>query len=104
MEKYGRELHIHLTILLIINSQIMFGVGSIAHDQAIGTLQQKKIQEDFLIKVTFSLILKVIGGMFTGSLTVKINLNFKLFDLSSSILDLFRIHMAIQTLLYKGLG
>lgn len=38
-------------------------------------------------------------GMCTGSLTVKINLNFKLFDLSSSILDLFRIHMAIQTLL-----
>lgn len=75
MEKYGRELHIHLTILLIINSQIMFGVGSIAHDQAIGTLQQKKIQEDFLIKVTFSLILKVIGGMCTGSLTVKINWN-----------------------------
>lgn len=56
----------------------MFRVGSIARDQAIGTLQQKKIQEDFLIKVTFSLILKVIGGMCTGSLTVKINLNFKL--------------------------
>ncbi len=47
MEKYGRELHIHLTILLIINSQIMFGVGSIALNQAIGTLQQKKIKKIF---------------------------------------------------------
>lgn len=47
METYGRELNIHLTILLIINSQIMFGVESIARDQAIGTLQQKKIQEGF---------------------------------------------------------
>ena len=47
MEMYGRELNIHLTILLIINSQIMFRVGSIACDQAIGTLQQKKSRRFF---------------------------------------------------------
>lgn len=52
MKMYGKELNIHLTIRLIINSQIMFRVESIARDQAIGTLQQKN-REDFLIKVTF---------------------------------------------------
>ena len=61
MEMYGKELNIHLTIRLIINSQIMFRVESIARDQAIGTLQQKN-REDFLIKVTFPWFWKWLGG------------------------------------------